>query len=135
MTVEFTVPGIPTAWARAGAKGAIRFTPAKQRSFMAAVKTIAAAAMRGAPPLDGPLEMSVKAAYPWPKSATPKKRAQPGALWKTSRPDADNCAKIVADSLNGIAFQDDAQIASLHVWKVMDDRPGLHVRIAPLGGG
>lgn len=130
--IEFVIPGVPTAWARAGAKGAIRFTPAKQRSFMAAVRTIGAAAMRGAPPLSGAIELSVKAAYPWPKSATPKKRAVPGAHWKTSRPDADNCAKIIADALNGIAFQDDAQITSLHVWKVMDDRPSLTVRIVPL---
>lgn len=130
--INFVVPGIPTAWARAGAKGAVRFTPAKQRNFMAAVKTICAAAMRGAPPLSGPIEMSVKAAYPWPKSMTPKKRALSGASWKTSRPDADNCAKIVADAINGIAFQDDAQITSLHVWKVMDDRPGLSVRIVGL---
>ena len=35
------------------------------------------------------------------------------AVWKSSKPDADNLAKIVADALNGIAWGDDAQIADL----------------------
>ena len=33
------------------------------------------------------------------------------------RPDIDNLAKAVIDGLNGIAFNDDAQIADLHVTK------------------
>ena len=32
-------------------------------------------------------------------------------------PDADNCAKIVLDSLNSIAYRDDSQIVSLIVVK------------------
>lgn len=130
--IEFTVPGIPVPWARAGGRGKVRFTPAKQKSFMAAVRTIGAAAMQGARPIEGPVELSVRASYPWPKSMSANKRAKPGAHWRTSRPDADNITKIIADGLNGIAWGDDAQIVSLHVWKTHGDFPGLQVRIKPL---
>lgn len=133
--ISFVVPGIPTPWARAGGRGGIRFTPAKQRSFAAAVKTICAAAMLGAPPLTGPVEMRVMAIYPWPKSWSPRKRAAPGASWKTSRPDIDNCChKLVADALNGIAWTDDALIVSAHAWKCYGDLPGLRVKITTLVG-
>jgi Holliday junction resolvase RusA-like endonuclease len=37
------------------------------------------------------------------------------------RPDADNLLKILIDSLKGVAMIDDAQITSLHVYKLPDD--------------
>lgn len=132
MTIEFTIPGDAVPWARAGAHGKVRFTPAKQRSYMAVLKDFGARAMQGTSPIEGPIELSVMAVYAWPKSMSSKKRALPGAEWKSSRPDADNLSKIVKDALNTITFRDDAQVASLHVWKKFGDVPRLSVKIVPL---
>ena len=39
------------------------------------------------------------------------------------KPDCDNIAKIILDSLNGIAYADDKQIISLSVEKYYGDTP------------
>ena len=134
MTIEvtFTVPGDPVPWARAGAKGALRFTPPRQRAFAKGIKILAKAAMRGREPITGPVELSVKAIYQWPQSWSAKKRAEPLARWKTSRPDEDNLKKIVQDALNEIVFVDDAQVCSGHCWKMYGDQAGLLIRVRPL---
>lgn len=131
MTIEFTIPGEAVPFARtAGGKTTPRFTPAKQRNYMGAIKMFAARAMQGRPPLEGPVELSVMAVYLWPKSWSAKKRA--GAYWKTSKPDADNITKLVKDSLNTVAFADDAQVASSHAWKTYGNVARLTVKIVPL---
>lgn len=131
--IAFTIPGEPLAFARAGRHGKFSFTPRPQANFMAAVRTICAAEMQGTPPLEGPVALEVHANYLWPKSVSAKKRRDPENAWKTSRADADNIAKLCADSLNGIAWRDDAQIASLHVWKQYAETASLKVIIRPLG--
>lgn len=132
--ISFVVPGEPTPWARAGGgRSVVRFTPAKQRNYMGAVKLFCANAMRGAAPFDGPLSIRVSAVYAWPASMSAKKRSAPGAAWKISRPDIDNCClKLVADSLNTVAFTDDARICSAHLYKYYGDFPALHVEIRKL---
>ena len=35
----------------------------------------------------------------------------------TKKPDADNIAKIILDSLNGLAYKDDSQVSALMVLK------------------
>lgn len=129
MIIEFTIPGNPVAFARAGARGKRRYTPAPQANFMGSVKHIAALAMKGASLLDGPIELSIDVRYQWPKSISPKKRALPGANWRCSVPDWDNLGKIVSDSLNGIVWTDDARVVSGHVWKRYGDRSETRVRV------
>jgi len=47
--------------------------------------------------------------------------------------DLDNFAKVTLDSLNGVAFQDDSQIAELHMWRHDDkDNPRVEVEIRRL---
>lgn len=131
---SFVVPGIPTPWARAGGGLTVhRFTPAKQRAAMRAIGLIARAAMHGARPLEGPIRLEVIATYAWPASWSARRRREPAAKWKTSRPDFDNALfKLVADSLNGVAWIDDAQVAAAHGWKMYGDMPGLAVRVGVL---
>lgn len=110
-----------------------RFTPAKQRAAMKAIRLIAQAAMRGASPLEGPIRLEVIGTYPWPATWSARRRREPAAKWKTSRPDFDNALfKLVADSLNGVAWTDDAQIAAAHGWKMYDDMPCLKVKVGAL---
>lgn len=115
--VNFIIPGIPTAWARARTHGKIHFTPGKQRYAMSVVQTIAHDAMGDQPLISGPISMTIFAVWVWPKSWNEKKRKVQGAHYKTSRPDADNVGKLVSDSLNGIVFNDDAQVVDLRVIK------------------
>jgi len=131
--IAFVVPGEAVPWARSGGgRSTARFTPAKQRNYMGALRMFCATAMGGCPPLQGPIELSVMAVYEWPKSWNSKKRARPGADWKTSKPDATNIVKIVEDALNTVAWRDDALVTSLHVWKRYGETPRLSVRIRSL---
>ena len=132
---EFVVPGDCVPWARAGGgKTGHRFTPPKQAKYMAALKLICSAAMKGAKPLEGPVRIHLSAVYAWPKSVSARKRREHvGSMWRTGRPDFDNIAKLVGDALNGVAWIDDAQIASANVQKFYSDMPGLRVRIEALG--
>ncbi len=49
----------------------------------------------------------------------------------TMRPDADNIAKAVLDALNELAYEDDAQVVSLIVWKCFDAEPRTIVTVIP----
>lgn len=129
-TISFTVPGVPTPWARAGSRAGVRFTPAKQRGAMAQVKALCVEAMRGAAPLAGPVQMSVRATWPAPPSWSRKKRET--TRWKESRPDASNICKLIEDALIGVAYLDDAQIVSSHTYKTIGDRAELVVEIRGL---
>lgn len=69
--------------------------------------------------LEGPIRARIEVYYKIPKSYT-KKRVQAireGLEMPLKKPDSDNIAKIVLDSLNKIAFDDDAQIVELTVLK------------------
>lgn len=131
--IEFTVPGDAVPWARTRVnRFGARFTPNEQRSYAGTLKQFCAAAMNGREPLQGPVELSVLAVYEWRKSLSSKKRGLPGAEAKTSRPDIDNIGKIVMDSLNTVAWSDDSQVASLHLWKKFGTSARLSVRIRSL---
>jgi len=126
----FVVPGDAVPWSRAGSNSGHRYTPKRQASFMGAIKLFASQAMAGAEPIEGPVELSIRATYLIPASWPAKRRAK--AAWKASKPDADNLGKIVADALNSLAYADDAQVASLIVQKRYGPLAGLTVSIASL---
>ena len=67
------------------------------------------------PPLEGPLQVCITVRILKPKSK-PKK-----ACWPTSKPDADNYAKLVLDALNGVLWRDDSQVVRLFVEKAYCD--------------
>lgn len=56
--------------------------------------------------------LDVIAYYPIPKSYSKKKRQDClyGHVGVNKKPDGDNILKVIADGLNGIAFEDDKQI-------------------------
>ena len=69
--------------------------------------------------LEGPIRARIVAYYKVPASYS-KKRLQSirdGLEYPTKKPDADNVAKVILDSLNDIAFHDDSQIVELTVIK------------------
>jgi Holliday junction resolvase RusA-like endonuclease len=78
-----------------------------------------------------PLDMRIDAYFPVPASVSNKKREQMygGIIRPAKKPDADNIIKVVADSLNGIAYRDDAQIVECRLAKYYSDHPRLEIII------
>lgn len=50
-------------------------------------------------------------------------------IYPTIKPDTDNIAKSILDSLNGIAYKDDKQVVKLTVEKRYDETPSASVWI------
>ena len=53
-------------------------------------------------------------------------------LWHTSKPDVDNMAKFLMDSLNKIYCKDDSNIADCWIIKQYDDKPRTEIEITLL---
>jgi Holliday junction resolvase RusA-like endonuclease len=104
------------------------YTPGKTRRYEDLIRLEGGRAMEGRALLAGPLAVEVRAFLPIPKSLNKAKTAAAidGSLRPTTRPDCDNYAKVV-DGLNGIAWNDDAQIVSLLATKHYSDRPRLEL--------
>lgn len=85
-------------------------------------------------PDDAMLDMRIKAYYSIPKSASKKKRVAMliGEIRPTKKPDMDNVVKIIADSLNQVAYRDDTQIVDCQCRKFYSDRPRVEVTIINL---
>lgn len=69
--------------------------------------------------LEGPIKANIIVFHKVPKSCTKKrlKEIREGLEHPQKKPDADNIAKIVLDSLNKIAYDDDSQVVELTVIK------------------
>lgn len=83
------------------------------------------------------LDMRVLAYYQMPASASKKKTRQmlDGDLRPTKKPDWDNIGKVVADSLNQVAYRDDAQVVDAQVRKFYSDHPRIEVTIQAVSRG
>lgn len=85
-------------------------------------------------PMQGPICLSVHFLMPRPQNLMWKTKPMPRVPC-TKRPDSSNLLKTIEDSLNGIAYLDDAQIAELHVWREYhagDEGPKTVIRIETL---
>ena len=69
--------------------------------------------------LEGSVRAIIVVYHQIPKSYTKGKRlaCKNNITLPCKKPDTDNIAKIILDSLNGIAFKDDAQVVELSVIK------------------
>lgn len=119
----FTVygPPVPKGRPRFAKQGNFvkTYTPEKTKSYESEVAMMAKAAMGASKPLFSPLEAFIHLTFPIPDSYS-KKRSQAclsGEEKHTKKPDADNCAKALIDGMQGIVFDNDSQIISLHIHK------------------
>lgn len=82
-------------------------------------------------PHDGPVELSFDATFVVPASWPKWKRelAIRGLWMHTTRPDVDNVCKLLADSLNSVAWLNDTQLFDAHGRKCYGDVPRLIVRM------
>jgi Holliday junction resolvase RusA-like endonuclease len=87
--------------------------------------------------LEGELAVSLMVYCSIPKSTSKKKKALMlnGDIRPTTKPDLDNIAKAILDSLNGRAFDDDKQVVSLIVQKYYSDTPRVEIEIVRCSDG
>ena len=122
----FIIPGEPTGKARPRVTKWGAHTPEKTVLYENLVKTVYRCKLS-----EGYIEMNVTAFYSIPKSASKKKHEQMlrGEIRPTKKPDCDNVLKIIADALNKVAYNDDAQIVRATVEKYYSDVPRVEVEI------
>ena len=136
MRIKFEIPGPPTGkgrprFARVG-NYTKTYTPEETASYENLVRLMYRTQCHGFRFEDGTqLDMRIYAYFPIPKSASKKKRAKmlSGEIRPTKKPDWDNSGKIIADSLNEIAYKDDSQIVDGMVRKFYGETPKVIVVI------
>ena len=74
-------------------------------------------------------EIEVLVAVPKSDSKTKKKAKIEGMIRPAVKPDCDNLAKSILDSLNGLAYQDDKQVVELFVKKYYAENAEVRVRL------
>ena len=134
--VKFTVPGEPFGKQRPRvvSRGNISkaYTPKETVQYENLVKICYRQAAKGYMfPNEAMLDVRIIAYYSIPKSVSKKKRNEmlSRKIRPTKRPDLDNIAKCVCDSINGIAYKDDASIVDIQVRKFYAETPGVYVII------
>lgn len=126
---ELRGKGRPRFTARGGFARA--FTDAKTANAETWVKACAVD-QAGATPIEGPVSINVAISVHVPASWSKRKTldALAGATWPTSKPDLDNCVKLIADALNGIVWRDDKQIVRMVVSKRYAERAETVLQVA-----
>lgn len=96
------------------------YTPAKTKTYEDEVAMLGKAAMNGQEPLKTPIAVFVYATFPIPQSYSKKRREAclDGSERHIKRPDLDNVVKAITDGMNGVVYDDDSQIVSIHATKV-----------------
>lgn len=81
--------------------------------------------------LQGSLTVDIEGIFSIPKTISKKMIAKilNGEVPHTKKPDCDNMGKIALDALNGIAYDDDAQINILNISKRYGEKPMLRITI------
>lgn len=131
----FVVPGEPTGKGRprvvhAGNRS-MAFTPEKTVLYENLVKLEYQRQSCGEVFGGQCVRIEVKAYYAVSKSDSKRTRAAKlaGKIRPTKKPDIDNVFKIVADALNGIAYDDDSQIVAASIEKHFDVSPRVEISI------
>lgn len=134
MTVRFEIAGKPFAKQRPrfSRKSGRAYTPKATISFEDTVRAVALDHFKA--PLEGPVQVIVRAQFE-PAASWSKKKTD-ALIWRphTQRPDADNVQKAILDGLNRIAFADDAQVASITCTKVWGTPAKTTVEVGPVEG-
>jgi Holliday junction resolvase RusA-like endonuclease len=112
--MKFVIPGQPVAWQRPqrDRRSGRTFTALKTARFEDRVAWIAS--QSGLKQIHGPVMVTIRAFWEWPRSSWRKKEPRGVDLYDGG-PDADNVAKAVLDGLRG--YFNDRQVAVLHVHK------------------
>lgn len=82
-------------------------------------------------PWDCPVHLEIGFYFPWPESASQKKKSS--TTWKTTRPDLDNSEKTILDTLTAEGFVvDDSVICSKASYKMHSNEPKIAIFLKKL---
>lgn len=133
MKYEFEVPGKITGKGRPRVNTitCTAYTPTKTKEYEDLVKQYFIIKYRCAKPLEGRICVNIKAYFAIPKniSKVQKQEMLEENLSPVKKPDIDNIAKIILDSLNKLAFKDDNQITKLCIEKIYSEEEKVSVLI------
>lgn len=135
--ITFRVMGQPVGKARPRVTRAGRvYTPKKTEQAEDDIRKMATYVMCDEPPLQGPVELVVVFTMDVPPSWSKAKRQQAykQEIKPAGKPDIDNLAKTVMDAINGVVYQDDAQvvmIAATKRYRTDCEAPMTTVRVTP----
>lgn len=123
--VDFWLKGQPVGKGRPRfTKQGRAYTPAKTKEYEHRLAAAASDAMQdlNLEPATGKCRVHVLAQFEIPKS-WPKKRREAATRGEVSpgRPDIDNLVKIALDAINGVVFEDDAQVYMVQAMKRYGD--------------
>lgn len=107
------------------------YTPNETIAYENWVKTCYLEKYKNKELMEKPLRVTIKAYFEIPKSTSKKRKQQmmDNEILPMVKPDTDNIAKGVLDSLNGIAYKDDKQVVELIVNKFYSNTPYVSVMI------
>lgn len=129
---RFEILGKPMAKQRPHfTKQGYAYTPKQTANYENLVRYTYQSQFSTLPKLEGYIEANITAIFEIPKSYSKKKTKEllEGHDNYDHKPDLDNIAKIILDSLNGIAYKDDAQITILHLNKEYGEQAKVVVEL------
>jgi Holliday junction resolvase RusA-like endonuclease len=135
MQVCFTVEGEPKGKGRPRFRRTKNFvqtyTDAKTKSYEQQIKDAATRAMGESEPLETPLSVFLYVRFSVPKSYSKQrtKDCLSGKEKHTKKPDVDNVAKQILDSMNNVVYKDDVQVIFLNVKKLYSAVPGVDILV------
>ena len=131
MYCQFEVAGEPRGKARPRAGKYGMYNPETNAEYEAKVKAAYLAEAGLLDPVDGPVRILIRMFHAVPKSASKRKKADmlAGKIRPLIKSDADNCAKIIMDALNKVAYLDDKQVVDLRVVKHYSENPRVCVLV------
>lgn len=114
MSARFYVPFVLGKGRARFMKGSGRaYTPRKTADAMESIRAAYAAAGGSKAPEGAEVSVHITTIRPLPKTTPRRIEDEPDV----HKPDVDNIAKLVLDALNGVAWEDDAQVTDLVVGK------------------
>lgn len=107
------------------------YTPTNTKDYELLVKQYFKVKYPRYEPLNGRIFVKIVAYFKIPKNTTKKDKEliSNGMLSPTKKPDIDNIVKIILDSMNKLAFNDDNQITKLEVEKVFGEEEKVYIKI------
>lgn len=123
---------VPQPRAKVSTRGGFARAYVDKKHPSHALKQAIREAYRGREKLEGPIECNLEFLFARPKSHTRKQRE---CGWHTGKADIDNLQKLVFDALNGIAYDDDKQIAVVTAykrWAYGDNAGGITIQFSEL---
>lgn len=107
------------------------YTPAQTKNYENWVKLCFINKYPDFKPLEKALKVKIFAYYEIPRSTSKKRKLDMlnDNIRPTIKPDTDNIAKSILDSLNKIVYLDDKQVVDLIVKKMYEEKPYVYVVI------